>query len=885
MPTPFICQKCTARLARSASRLFNSNKLLLHTRVIPADRPRYDQRRKPESSQENSGNSAVAPLPLPSLASSQGQYETTGETLLPWNGEFKKFVPRRRPAVQQLASLPPATSARELKAKILGALGDYIIARGDLMALYGLSHTEARHAVGQLERLLWGDLDMERAAARLDQYLAWKKDFSVILRNAVTAPSVQEDISVIADARLEVASHEKETASMRTAWQRLERDKRERLWPQMVLSALESEPHVLPILIQSTFDPSWCPSYVVEDMLYLRVRRYQVALEKGTPGSYGQRQQETQAMGRLILDKCPPRYLALEQTVLLLVSSPLPTSELIQFYQLLQNIEHPLHSNTLLHFASRFAKGFDTKVHAADILHSLTQMPGFDLNSPAAASVCTSLLTLNENEPLPDQHAAPDLLFEFLLEQGFRPNLLGLSAMMRNFCIRGHLDTAWKIFDLMLQHGFEPDPHVYSILLNGSKQNLDTGSTEQIFKIIGSRNAWSPVLINDFLDLLFRENESQPERRRRQRKKVNNAWRPMLHLYAKFYDLGPLQKFTFFSLENLLATWGVKPQYSTPSTKMAGALMPQPENRLMQPDSITLCLMIGAHMRSILTPKYVVRYYTHFFKLVKQKDPTAMSLLADHGTLVYDIFLRALLQFRETTGFAIHQVQKMMNAANKEQAQCGRNIYHHPPSVHTWTIILNGLKNHNDTRGAVGVLNMMTNIGHTLPALATWNALIQAFARACNINGAVKAIWSLEKAGFQPDDRTIKAFNMFPRHLREQAIARLEEIRKSPDRFSNPKAPPRDSTTKPGLRKIKGVHHISSHEPIQRPRPLIASTLEELAAQQEKWDLHKIEARSRRRQWNKQSQVSNELNSSRPLGAQTGQPNPHSTMAKRILNM
>jgi pentatricopeptide repeat protein len=802
-------------------------------------------------------------MPLTSLTPSQRQDDKTS----------KKFVPRRRPDVQQLASSPPPTSVRELKAKIVGALGDYRIAHGDLIALYGLSHAEARHAVGQLQRLLWGRQDMDGTAARLDQYLAWKKEFSSVLRRAVATRSVQEEISVTTDARLDAAAYETETASMRTVWERMDRDRRERLWPQMVLSALVAEPHILPALIQTTFDPSWCPSYVIEDILYLLFRRYQIELDKAAPGSCGKMQHDIQALGHLILEKCPPRYLALEQTVLLLISSSLSTSELLQFYRLLQNIEHPLHANTLLHFAGRFAKGYDTKVDAVDILHTVTQMSRFDLNTPAAASVCTSLLTLKENEPLPDQHAAPDLLFEFLLERGFRPNLLGLSAMMRNFCIRGHFDTAWKIFDLMLQHGLEPDHHVYSILLNGAKKNLDSASVERIFQIIRSRNAWSTVLVNDFLDLLFRENESQLEQRRRQRKKVNNAWRPMFQLYAKFYELGPLQNFTLFPLENLLATWSVKPQYSTRLTRMVANLRPQPKSRLMQPESITLCLMIGAHMRSIYSPKHVVRYYNHFFNLVRRKDPMAMSLLADQGTIMHDIFLRALLQFRETVGFAIRHVQKMINAASKEQVQRGRIVYHHYPSTHTWTILLNGLKNHNDTRGAIGVLNMMNNIGHTKPTLATWNALIQALARAKNVDGVVKAIWSLEKAGFQPNEKTIKAVHMFPRHLREQAIAQLEEIRKSPDVSWGPKAQGHGSIAKPSASKIRGEYDLSTNDPIQRPQPRIASTLEELAMQQEKWHLERIEARSRRQQWDRQSRVSNQFNSSRPLGVLAGDIN------------
>ncbi|KAF2973535.1 hypothetical protein GQX73_g177 [Xylaria multiplex] len=762
---------------------------------------------------------------------------------------------------------------RELKAKILGSRGNYLSSHGDLASLFGLSHQEARHAVGQLERLLWSfQGSIYVAAQRLDQYVDWKKDFSIALRKIAAAPSLEGGDSSTSDDISKIASHKSEMAAMTTAWQRLDRGKRERLWPQMVLSAVESEPHMLPTLIQSTFDPSWCPSYVVEDMLYLLFRRRQLALQKGAQGSSDQTQQEIEAIATAVLNECPPRYLALEQTVLLSTFPSLSTPKLIQRFELLKTLEHPFHANTLLHLASHFAKSSTTKLCATDILQILTDMPGFDINTPAAASVCTTLLTLNEHERLPDQQAAPDLLFEFLLKRGFNPNLLGLSALMRNFCIRGHLDTAWKIFDLMLQYGIEPDHYVYSILLNGSKKNPDSASFEQIFSIITRGNAWSPVLLNDFLGLLFQESESQPERRRRQRKKVNNAWRPMLELYAKFYDLAPLQKFVFFSLENLLEKRGVRPQHLTPPTRLAEYLMAQPDHKLMQPDTITLSLMIGAHMRSLATPKYAIRYYVSFFNLVNQKDPTALSLQANHGSLMLDIFLRTLMQFRETIGFAVRQLRKRIYAAQKEMAQHHCIRHNPPPSVHTWTIVLNGLKNHNETRGVIGIFDMMTNVGGVQPTLPTWNALIQAFARTNNVSGAVKAIRSLEKAGLKPNDRTIKAFSILPRSLRERAIAQLEAARKATEISSNTEAPPQELVTNPSVPTIERVPHRSLNNPTQYSKPVIPRTLKQLAWQYGKVDLRAIDSRSNKRRAWRELRAS-PLNSSSPVGALRG---PHS---------
>ncbi|KAI1425738.1 hypothetical protein F5Y12DRAFT_357181 [Xylaria sp. FL1777] len=850
MLSPFICQKCTARLARCSFRLLRSSNSPLHTRVVPAERPsdvvvlptKHRRGWDPESSHSrlpspivkgNGSEGSTAPLPSPASSQEQdAEDDGAADSTVAWTGAVWKMVPRRTPTVKQLATQPLANTARELKSKVLGARGDYVLVHRDLAALYGLSRQEARYAVGQLERLLWGHQAMEVAARRLDQYLAWKKDFAAVLRNVVSASPIQGDTPGTSDANSEMASHVSDPASMRTAWQRLDGDRRERLWPQIVLSLADSEPHILRSLIESTFDPSWCPSYVVEDIVYLLFRRHLLMLQRGAHDDGSRMLQEITAIVTFVLNKCPPRYLALEQVVLRSTLASLSNSELVQRYKLLKTIEHPLHANTLLHLASRFAKAYDTKLLAVDIIRALTAMWGFDINSPAAASACTSLLTLNEHEPLPDEQAAPDLLFEFLIKQGFAPNLLGMTAIMRNFCIRGHLDTAWKIFDLMLQHGLGPDHHVYSTLLNGSKRNLDSASFEHIFNIISSRNAWSSVLLNDFLALLFEDNESQVERRRRQRKQANNAWRPMLELYAKFYRLAPLQKFVLFPLENLVGTTMVQPKYATPVTRLAESLMPQPDHRLISPDSYTLCLMIGAHMRSLNTPKYAIRTYICFSNLVKNRESTALGLLANHGTLVFDTFLRTFLQFEETIGLAIDEVRKCIYAAEQAKTEDGYKLHYRPPSLRTWTILLNGLKNHNDTRGVVAIFDMMSNIGGVQPTLAAWNILTQAFALTRNVDGVVKAISSLEKAGFQSDNRTLKAVNILPESMREKVITQLEEIRKA---------------RKDGVSKSSETHQISSNDPIQRPRPFVPKTLEALAAQYERLDKQKIDSRSKKR--------------------------------------
>ncbi|KAI1177150.1 hypothetical protein F4777DRAFT_216844 [Nemania sp. FL0916] len=867
MRPSFICLRCAARLAKPSSRLLRSNKRSIHTEAIPSERPpaailpiRHDRESQHTFLQHEAPNIAAERRDgngnfngdddVYGYGRSHGAGSHSPAHSVPerQDGRLSETAIRRDTRIEGIVRRV-TPRARCLKDKILDTQGNLAVVHGDLVKTYGMSRSEASHALHQLERLLRNNAEAETertAASRLDQYLAWKTQFSSLLRK-LADPSSTENVPNTSPTMSEADN---------MAWQPHDQDMREHVWSQMFLSAVESRPDILPALFEYTFDPTCCPSYVMEDALYLLFRRRQSTSQADETNHDDSQQQGIEFLVTFILGKCPPGYLALPQALLWHVLSRLPITELHPWYQFLVSIEHPLLPNTLLHLARRFAKNHDTKVHAVEILGVLTDIPEYDLNTPAAAGVCISLLTLNKDELPPDQHAvAPDVLFEFLVKRGFRPDLVGLSALMRNFCVRGHLNMGWKVFDLMLQYDIKPDQHVYSILLNGCKRNLDQASLEQIIHIISEGDAWSHVLLNDFLHLLFRENEAQPEPRRRQRKKSNNAWRTMLLLYAKFFNLAPLQKFTFFSLENLTETWIVPPRYKTTATKMVEFLKPQSRRKLMYPDSITLSLMLAAHMRSILLPKYAIRYYHYFCRLVRNKNPLALRLVEEQGSMVYNIFIRTLMQFQETTGFAIQQVAEMIRAAKIEKEQIGHNLHHPFPSVHTWTALVNGLKNHKDTRGALSILQIMGREG-VQPNSATWNALIQAFARTDNVTAAVKGVWALEKAGFRPDRHTIRAFNMLSQRLKDSGISMLENMRKTPEQFAHVISPIQDATPSYG-RSDDFTQHSQSGLGVPR-------TLEEVAKRQGEYNIRAIEVGS------KKYQKRRAVNSTAPLGMPRG---------------
>lgn len=203
------------------------------------------------------------------------------------------------------------------------------------------------------------------------------------------------------------------------------------------------------------------------------------------------------------------------------------------------------------------------------------------------------------------------------------------------------------------------------------------------------------------------------------------------------------------------------------------------------------------------------------------RDPLVFQLIKDQGTTLHDIYLRAMMQFEKTIHLPIRIVAQMLTRAREERQRTGRNTRHPPPSVHTWTVLLNGFKNHRLVQGALDVLSLMRRLGDIQPNLATWNALINAFARVGDAHGAVRAMRLLERAGFRSDERTIEAFNLLSRDRRELAVKLLEESRREsagpPEQMRFP-----FTDDGPGIDENDGAigEEAEQQQQQQQPRPL-----------------------------------------------------------------
>jgi pentatricopeptide repeat protein len=755
MRTPFICRQCLSRLQQSSAKPLRLARSSIHTLAEQTQThgsPPAQLAQLSRVPEERRHPPTTADVPLRKLVTKWEDMQKSGHVGLS----------REREYFLRTKILTAGNGSKMSRLKLDKSLID------DFMSTYGFPYPTAREALFQLR-----ELSKPRGRIRphisvlLDQFIRWKTEYSSLLQgsekdakaptNSVTR---EEQWAIFSDGSAPSVE------SMRAAWLEKDRFDRRSLWPDICASIMRDNPQLLQAFVAATYDPSWSPTYVVADLIHMLLLH-----EETTDGS-----QQLVDLIFFLFESTSPTHIFRGETIRHFMAF-MSTAEVLKLYELLMAKGSRPRPDTLLHFASCFGKSPEHKALAAEIIGSLP--PDFDRNGPAAASVCASIIGLEEGGEAVETSAAPDVLFKKLLDSGLRPNLVHLTALMRNLCLRGRSDTAWAVFDMLPQYGIEPDKFVYSTLLNAAKKDIDITAIQHIMSWVHSRSAASVVTLNEFLDIIYKDNKISNFKRgaKRRQHKSNNAFRPMLQTYVKFFRLEPLQKLFNFPLESGLA-WKGPGKYSTEITELAAALTPLPDHKLLEPDTITLTLMLRAATQSRPFSKPVIRLFRHFSGLLQAGDSTALRLVEERGALIYDIFLRAILQFRECLEPAMRLVKAMQQRAADEKSKNGRNIRHPSPSVYTYTILMNGFTNHRRIAMTEAVFNMMRKAG-VEPNRTAWNSLIRAYSIAQKVRGAVRALIQMEKAGLEPDPHTFKVFNTMPRRLREHALQLLEEAQRA----------------------------------------------------------------------------------------------------------
>ncbi|KAK5200521.1 hypothetical protein LTR16_005870, partial [Cryomyces antarcticus] len=400
-----------------------------------------------------------------------------------------------------------------------------------------------------------------------------------------------------------------------------------------------------------------------------------------------------------------------------------------------------LHWNTLLHFASSFAKTgyYDS---ALDVLNDAAlrayynEQGKVDVNSQAFLSVCATVLRRSAAEE--GGYHSSSRIIATLMEMGVQLNVQLYSIVILNAVEAGDFNTAFRIFDLLKANKVEPNHFTYAILLKGWRDSRDPEALHVIIEdakgTLGDRI--DAVLATEILHCLYLHHKDH---------NPSSYFAILLQAYREFFDLRTLARLGIVSAD-----------YS--------ATFSQPgRSKKMEPLPATLGIMLVSELQSPTgdreeKERELHRLYANFRQSVEQGYP-AIGVLAetDH---TYNAFLMAFGRHVRLLSHLPQIVRDMTlplppTARVRTHGKTTRPIQPCQPTVQTFSILMESFAYHDQVVAAEKVLELMQQRG-VEPNQVTWNTLITGYARTQDIEGTVHAMKRMEMQKLDVDQWTLE---------------------------------------------------------------------------------------------------------------------------------
>lgn len=528
---------------------------------------------------------------------------------------------------------------------------------------------------------------------------------------------------------------------IRAEWDSLPQKERQVLWPELICTAMVKSPHTAVKVLSATYTSPYPEDYAVADCIDFLIFRF---LRINTPP------EQQLYLGELLdtlvhlLQNAPSRNLHITQEAIYLLVSHLEPDRIKILYELLDNVNHDLTQDTLIHFTYQLSSSGETDL-AFSILKRISN-EGEDFNSTKMQSLCAQLLEKNSR---PNTTISNSQIFEYMLGCGMKPNLIIYNILLRSSFKGGDYETGWQIYHMMAESGIKADEFTYSILLNDSKLRRDEDALNDVVRLIKESGIRNTYLGTDLLHaILLLTGKPSPGHSSGEYQNTSSPFENMLQLYCEYFDPNQLAHIIpFFE-----ARFG--------HLISQDATVPRP-----LPPSPTLHVMLTGLLMDITTHD-LIELYSHFRTLVKIRDPAISGAMG--STQVYNSFIMAFGQSMDILdwcpdiiGDMVSVTKRVPSSGGSERGDALGSEHSMPfdfegpaPDVHTWSILLNAFMSHDQARAAEKVLTMMESRGVT-PNQVTWNTLVSGYSRLQDIDMTVNTVDRLEKAGFEPDEFTI----------------------------------------------------------------------------------------------------------------------------------
>ncbi|KAG5939827.1 hypothetical protein E4U59_002852 [Claviceps monticola] len=351
---------------------------------------------------------------------------------------------------------------------------------------------------------------------------------------------------------------------MQSAWHELDEQARRVQWPSVMISAMRQNPHRAHIVLEATLSPQ-TPGYAIHDVLVFISQTQFLASVRDSQEKI-LKSEEMMRLLRKIITELPKDHILFPQKVFGLCAKAFATDQALELYNLLRESDFPLQLNTLCQFASKFARSTTRKNVAFEILRGLPE-GGVDFNNARESSIITSLLhcTASQNlgEKMPADFDAKEALLYFV-GRGFSINVITATAFLNTLCRSGEAEEAVRLAWLFSESGVKLDKKAWRIAFRGAKSTLKVDYIARGLELANKASVPFVDVLNNALHSIYALSESERREKGSRHKPGPPIFVPMLRIYAKVFELQPLQWWLSDSIPLLLAENDAGPSEEQP---------------------------------------------------------------------------------------------------------------------------------------------------------------------------------------------------------------------------------------------------------------------------------------------------------------------------------
>ncbi|KAL8742073.1 MAG: hypothetical protein Q9190_005392 [Brigantiaea leucoxantha] len=367
--------------------------------------------------------------------------------------------------------------------------------------------------------------------------------------------------------------------------------------------------------------------------------------------------------------------------------------------------------------------GFENHCNRPDVLMDVLQQfvsAGLSTDGRRIQRTCVNLLRARFHET--DWYQISLNMFAQMLQIGIRPKSDVLIAIMNNAIDAEDYDTAYGIFNSIKSRQTRRSVALYRAVFNGVSRSLNHDILEELILRAEADGALprNESLVFNLLQTVWKL-KTWEGRLRSKKKRVYSA---MLHVYARYCEISPLQDLGIYIPED------------------AKRMEP-----LSRPTPRILSLMMQAFMAQYSDTDQILPLYLRYHYLVSQNHPLIAPVAeTDHAANAFVLHLGR----KPRTLLACPMVIRNML---EPPARINNTVAH--PTIQTWSILAFSYSRHGQNAAADGVLKMMKDRG-LMPDHSTWNSIINGFAGCQDIDAVTKSLRLMDVSGFEVDSWTLR---------------------------------------------------------------------------------------------------------------------------------